>query len=46
MPVLWGVLSQAIEGDKARGNESVVHDETLGPVTFYYRFYLTQALKQ
>ncbi|MCK9180112.1 MAG: hypothetical protein M0P15_04605, partial [Bacteroides sp.] len=24
----------------------VVHDETLGPVTFYYRFYLTQALKQ
>lgn len=44
---IMGVLSQAIEGDKAREvMNRVVHDETLGPVTFYYRFYLTQALKQ
>lgn len=44
---IMGVLSGAIkaeDGEKVMKN--VISDPTLGPATFYYRFYLTQALKQ
>ena len=43
---IMGVLTNAIPKDQHQAVMSrVLADKTLGPVTFYYRFYLNQALK-
>lgn len=44
---IMGVLSETIANNQWKEvMKNVVEDPTLGPVTFYYRFYLTQALKK
>lgn len=44
---IMGVLSEAIPSSAHQEvMQKVLRDTTLGPATFYYRFYLTQALKK
>ncbi|MDB5262120.1 MAG: alpha-L-rhamnosidase [Adhaeribacter sp.] len=44
---IMGVLTGTIPASASKeAMENVLQDATLGPATFYYRFYLTQALKK
>jgi len=44
---IWGVLSGAIPQNEIPGMmKKLLEDKTIGQVTFFYRFYLTQALKK
>lgn len=44
---IWAILSGAVEGKKAKKLMSfLLTDTSIGQVTFFYRFYLTQAMKK
>ncbi|MFI5452188.1 alpha-L-rhamnosidase N-terminal domain-containing protein [Pedobacter sp. UC225_61] len=44
---IWGVLSGTVSGSEAKWvMERVLSDKSIGQATFFYRFYLSQALKK
>ncbi|MGY0036949.1 hypothetical protein [Pedobacter sp. NJ-S-72] len=44
---IWAVLSGAVPLQEAQPlMQKILEDKSIGQVTFFYRFYLTQALKK
>jgi alpha-L-rhamnosidase len=44
---IWAILSGAVQGEEARSTfENLVKDKSISQVTFFYRFYLTRAMKE
>jgi len=44
---IWAIISDAVPpADQKQMMETILHDKSISQTTFYYRFYLTQAMKK